>query len=86
MSDPAARLMFYQVVGDEADMIGDAIESTHIPRVGEYVHVGGNRWRVHAVRYLFPQPCSITYSDGSRRPLVDLLVVPTLGAFWDIQP
>ncbi len=84
MSD-LPRLNFYQGVGDNARQVGDPIDSTHIPRIGEFVHVAGTKWQVYAIRYLFPQPGSQTYNNGERRPLVDLLVTPSPIAFWDTR-
>ncbi len=87
MDDQAARLTFYEGYGDDTTPIGPVIESTHIPRPGEIVFLTDNdgnqeHWTVRRVRYLYPQPGSVSWATGSRTPLVDLLVSRGPADFW----
>ncbi len=67
-----ARLSFYDESTEQ--VIGDAIDSEWVPRVGDVVLVDGGDWTVMALRWLWPMPGSITRGEGSFRPLVDVKV------------
>lgn len=77
------KLTFYDTQDNEVGQYRSEV----VPRIDEAVILydkgtGQTAWRVTAVRYLYPQPGSMSYNAGDRSPFVDLKVIEHLIPFF----
>lgn len=74
-----ATLTFYDAVTEE--IIGDSVPSAQVPRIGDRVAHGPGVWKVIDLMWQWPSPRSSAALAGDLGPLVDIMLVESVGMF-----